>query len=102
MKNGKMRIKMWLAEVKVPVLTWCMRHDLDIEPFTCPCCGELFFYDEPFMSHDYIGLRTPLHDCGPNYRASSLKLRERPRRFWGSLADLFHIADVIPIDKYRK
>lgn len=61
---------------------WAERHKIDVINYKCPKCKEVFKTNIPFIDPEAHGLVSPLHDCGPKYRATSYVLRDQELSQW--------------------
>lgn len=49
---------------------WSVRYKIEVESKKCANCGRIFCTSIPVIIRGYVGLETPEHECGPNFKAA--------------------------------
>lgn len=47
---------------------WAEEKHLKIIDYVCPKCGNYFKTTVPFIMKGYVGLESPIHGCGQNFK----------------------------------
>ncbi|MCM2322558.1 MAG: hypothetical protein NDJ90_04780 [Oligoflexia bacterium] len=65
---------------------WIRKFDLEVIEYVCPKCNRGFKSSVPFVMKGYVGLETPIHECGPNYRDIVVVPTDPEKiKFWNSV-----------------
>jgi len=65
---------------------WLKKTGVEIAEYTCTKCGNTFETTVPIISRDFVGVQTPVHECGPGYLKSVVTLRiNKAKWFWDTI-----------------
>ena len=65
---------------------WLSKYPIEVKAHNCDQCGKSFETSIPIIIKGYVGLETPLHECGRHYSSASfIPISAIEKQFWSNL-----------------
>lgn len=59
---------------------WIARHALPVRNYLCPKCNGTFKTTVPVIAPGYVGVETPVHNCGKEFTRVILKVKSDAKK----------------------
>lgn len=65
---------------------WISKHDFPVKEYHCPKCSQTFHTTVPVITTGYVGIESPIHECGVNFTKVILKpISQDKKDLWAKI-----------------
>lgn len=65
---------------------WISKHNFPVKEYHCPKCAQTFLTTVPVITTGYVGIESPIHQCGDSFTKVILKPTAQNKKiFWSKI-----------------